>query len=224
MIHVYVFRRFRATFICFVLGLLCSVSAAPSFRADKNYPNLGLRIRVLGNSEPEPLPQYKTYTYTFTHGEESFKRDLFDPYELWYATQHAGQWRDEANNLLILARPTQLLPTINSDLKHVTREAFEQAMADASLVLDAADTTALTAWVKAFSGCIPKTPEPLRMQSFNLVNAVFFPVEESSTLVYTFRVKIRQSNGQSAPSGWFCAVIKIGDNTLKSKVRKDFET
>jgi len=48
-------------------------------------------------------------------------------------------------------------------------------------------------------------------------------VDESSMLVYAFRAKIRKSNGQTAPSDWFCAVIKIGDNTLKSKVRKDFE-
>ena len=218
---------FRAIGIGCVFCLIvaaCPLSAAPSFRSDKNYPNLGLRIRVLGNSEPEPLPQHKTYTYTFTQGEESFKRDLYDPYELWYATQHAGQWRDAADNLLVLGRPTRLLPVINSDLKHVTREAFDQAMAEASSAFDPASAEALTAWVKAFSACTPKAPEPLRMQSFNLINAVFFPVEESATLVYAFRVKIRQPSGQSAPSDWFCALIKIADGTLKSKVRKDFET
>jgi hypothetical protein len=205
-------------------GWTLGASAAPSFRSDRNYPSLGLRIRVLGNSAPEPLAQYKTYTYTFTRGDETYKRDMFDPRELWYATQHAGQWRDEAGNVLALGRPTLLLPTIPSEMKHVLREDYDKAVADPALVFDPASAEALTAWVKAFAECTPKAPEPLRTSAFNLAGAVFFPVEEASTLVYAFRVKTRKANGQSAPSDWFCAVIKIGDGTLKSKVRKDFET
>ena len=206
-----------------LIGLVCTASAAPIFRADKNYPNLGLRIRVLGNSAPEPLAMYKTYTYTFTRGEETFKRDMFDPHELWYATQHAGQWRDEANNLLILGRPTQLFPSFPAEQKHVLREDFDKAMADPTMVFDPTNSEALVTWVKAFASCTPKTPEPLRIQSFSLATAIFFPVEESSTLVYAFRVKIRKITGQTAVSDWFCAVIKIADGTLKSRVRKDFE-
>jgi hypothetical protein len=210
-----------AALACWTLG----ASAAPSFRSDRNYPSLGLRIRVLGNSAPEPLAQYKTYTYTFTRGDESYKRDLFDPRELWYATQHAGQWRDEAGNVLILGKPAQQLPEVpKSAGEHVLREDYDKAVADPALVFDPASAEALTAWVKSFAECTPKTPEPLRTPSFNLASAVFFPVEEASTLVYAFRVKTRKANGQTAPSDWFCAVIKIGDGTLKSKVRKDFET
>jgi len=212
--------RFALTFTGLTVLAAC---AAPSFRSDKNYPNLGLRIRVLGNSEPEPLPQFKTYTYTFTRGEESFKRDLFDPYELWYATQHAGQWRDGDGNVLILGHPTHQFPAIDTQMKHVARDDFDKAVAEPANVFDPASAEALTAWVKAFSACTPKTPEPLRT-GFNLASAVFFPAEESATLVYAFRVKTRKPNGASAPSDWFCAVIKIADGTLKSKVRKDFET
>lgn len=207
-----------------LIGFTCSVSAAPAFRADKTYPNLGLRIRALGNAAPEPLAQYQTYTYTFTRGEETFKRDMFDPRELWYATQHAGQWRDEVGNLLILGRPTHLLPSFTGEQKHVLREVFDQGMADPALVFDPTRADALMAWVTSFAGCTPKTPEPLRSQSFSLANAVFFPTEEPSTLVYAFRVKTRKANGQTVPSDWFCAVIKIADGTPPAKVRKDFET
>ncbi len=218
---------YRSWSLCLAAGLVgwaLSAPAAPSFRSDKNYPNLGLRIRVLGNSAPEPLAQYKTYTYTFTRGEETSKRDLFDPRELWYATQHAGQWRDEAGNVLILGKPTHLLPEVPVTAgEHVVREDFDKAMAEPAAAFDPASAEALTAWVRAFSGCTPKAPEPLRLQAFNLTAAVFFPVEESSTLVYAFRVKIRKPNGQTAPSDWFCAAIKIADGTLKSKVRRDFE-
>jgi len=205
-----------------LFGLGGTAWAAPSFRSDKNYPNLGLRIRVLSKSVPEPLAQYQTYTYTFQRGDETFKRDMFDPRELWYATQHVGQWRDENSNVLILGRPTRLLPAFET--KHVLREDFDKVLADPAMVFDPASAGALTAWVKAFAACTLQTPEPLRVQSFvTLADAVFFPVEESARLVYAFRVNTRKPNGQTAPSDWFVVVIKIGDGTLKSKVRKEVE-
>jgi len=203
---------------------VCAVRAAPSFHADKNYPNLGLRIRVLGNSEPEPLPPCEVHTYTYTRGDESFKRDKFDPHELWYATQHAGQWRDEAGNQLILGRATRLYPPFPDNEPHVLREEFDAAMAQPSSAFDPNSPDSLTAWVKAFAACTPKTPEPLRLYAFNLANAVFFPVEEPSLLVYAFRVKTRKPTGQAVPSDWFCAVLRIADDTPKAKVRKDFES
>lgn len=206
-----------------LFGLGGKAWAAPSFRSDKNYPNLGIRIRVLSNSAPEPLAQFKTYTSTFNHGDKTIKRDMFDPRELWYATQHAGQWRDENNNVLILGRPSHLLPTFTET--RVLRENFDKALADPAMIFDPANTNALTAWVEAFASCTPQTPELLRNQSFiNLADAVFFPVEESSMLVYAFRVKIREPNGRIVPSDWFVAVIKISDGTLNSKVRKEVET
>ena len=213
--------------LLFLIVSLClaafAADAAPSFRSDKYYPDLGLRIRTLGGSVPEPLPQHQTYTYTFTRGGESFKRDLFDPHELWYATQHAGQWRDKDDNVLIIGRASSLFPVIASEMKHVSREAVDKALADPAAAFDPDSPDALSAWVKDFASCTPLKPEPLRT-GFNLADAFYFPVEESATLVYAFRAKARKPNGQTAPSDWFCAVVKIGDGTLNSKVRKDFET
>ncbi len=197
--------------------------AAPSFRADKNYPEIGLRMRVLGGAVPEPLPTHKTYSYTFTRGSESFKKDMFEVRELWYATQNAGQWRDNAGNVLILGRATRLLPRVGSGTGHVPREDFDAAMAGPATEFAPENNTSLTAWVKDFSGCTPLQPESLRT-GFNLTRALFFPVEEAATLVYAFRAKTRLPDGKTVPSDWFCAVVKINDGTLKSKARKDFET
>lgn len=206
-----------------LFGLGGTAWAEPLFRSDKNYPNLGLRIRVLSSSVPEPLAQHQTYTYTFNNGQETFKRDMFDPHELWYATQHAGQWRDKNNNVLILGHPSRLLPVFEK--KHILREDFDKALADPAMAFDPTNADALTAWIKDFATCTPTTPEPLPTQFFiNLASAVFFPVEEPSMLVYAFRVKTRKPNGQITPSNWFVAVIKISDGTLKSKVRKEVET
>ncbi len=203
--------------------LAAALQAAPSFRSDKNYPNLGLRLRVLGGSQPEPLAQFKTYTYTFTRGEETFKRDLYDPRELWYATQHAGQWRDGDGNVMILGRPTLLFPEVPKTAgEHVSREDFDRAVSDPALAFDPAKPDALAAWIKAFANCNPQAPERPRSLPFNLADAAFFPTDEGS-LVYAFRVKARKPSGQTVPSDWFVAVVKIADGTLKSKVRKDFE-
>lgn len=199
------------------------VLSAPSFRADKNYPEIGLRMRVLGGSVPEPLPTHKTYTYTFTRDGESYKQDRFDAYELWYATQNVGQWRDNAGNVMIIGRASRLLPRIEMDTKHVPRDAFETAMADPATEFDPENNASLTAWVTDFSGCTPLQPENLRT-GFNLTHALFFPVEEAFTLVYAFRAKTRLPNGKTMPSDWFCVVVKIDDGTPKSKTRKDFET
>jgi hypothetical protein len=199
------------------------VLSAPSFRADKNYPEIGLRMRVLGGSVPEPLSTHKTYTYTFTRDGESFKQDRFDAQELWYATQNVGQWRDSAENVMIIGRASRLLPRIEMDTKHVPRDAFETAMADPATEFDPENNASLTAWVTDFSGCTLLQPENLRT-GFNLTHALFFPVEEASTLIYAFRAKTRLPSGKTMPSEWFCVVVKINDGTPKSKTRKDFET
>jgi hypothetical protein len=207
-----------------LLATTTITQAAPSFRSDKNYPNLGLRIRVLGGSTPEPLPQYKTYTYTFTRDGETSKRDLFDPRELWYATQHAGQWRDKDGNVMILGKPTLMFPAVPKTAgEHVLREDFEKAIADPALAFDPASADALADWIHAFSTCTPQAPERPRTLPFNLADAAFFPTDDA-VLAYAFRVKTRKPNGQTAPSDWFVAVVKIDDGTPKSKVRKDFET
>jgi len=206
-----------------LLSAVCGVHAAPAFRADRNYPDLGLRFRVLANAQPEPLAQAKTYSYTFTRGSESFQRDLFDPTELWLATQHAGQWRDADGNVLVLGRPTHLFPVIESKTKHVSREMFDQAMDDPAVAFAPDNPEALTAWVARFADCTPRAPERLRT-GFNLADALFFPVNEPSRLVYAFRVKTRGKDGAGLPSDWFCAVIRIGDSTPKDKVRQAFET
>ena len=215
-------------FLCVFCGIsvLCHwvVSAAPSFQADKSLPNLGLRIRILGNSSPEPLPQPKVNSYTVTRGMEKTQYDMFSVYELWYASQHAGQWRDAAGNVMIIARPTVQLPavretavSINAD--HVTRETYEKA---SGVPVDASSEEALSAWVVSFTGITPSGVEKLKT-SFNLVSAVFFPSADTKTLVWAFRVKARSASGQSKPSGWYVAVLQVNDGSPLQKVRQDFE-
>jgi hypothetical protein len=216
------FRTCRHAAVWLPAATAWFAGAAPTFRADRSYPDLGLRLRVLAEATPEPLPTPQTHTYTFTRGGESFKRDLFDPREIWYAAQHAGQWRDGTGNLLILGRPAVLLPAFPE--RHVSREDYDAALAAPANAFDANRPEHLAAWVGAFADAGPGAPEPLRVQSFTLDRAVFVPLDKPDVLAYAFRVKTRTPNGRVAPSDWFCAVLRIADGTPAAKARKEVET
>ena len=199
-----------------------AVFAAPSFQADKNLPNLGLRIRILGNSTPEPLPQPAVHSYTLTRGTEQTKHDAFSVQELWYASQHAGQWRDTAGNVMIIAQPTLQVPAVRETIHadHVTRESYEQAVKTSGIVLDASSSEeALQAWVASFTGITPSGVEKPRVP-FNLSSLVFFPSADPRTLMWAFRVKARSS---ARPPDWYVAVLQVNDGSPLPKVRQEFE-
>ena len=218
-------------FNCVLWGVLAAghlaAWAAPSFQADKSLPSLGLRMRVLGSSKPEPLPLPQVHAYTVTRGTEKTQHDLFSVRELWYASQHAGQWRDKDGNVMIIARPTTQLPAVREEelrinADHVSRGTYEKAAAGSAL--DASSEAALAAWVASFTGITPSGVEKLGgLQNFGLSSALFFPSAAPDTLAWAFRVKARGSRGQTRPSGWYVVVLQLGDGSPKQNVRKTFE-
>ncbi len=210
--------------LCTALSL-CSIAAAgsPSFRSDKLYPEMGLKMRVLGNSEPVALAQPGTYTYTLTRGDETLRQERFSPYELWYASQHCGTWRDSNGNTLTIGRVKRHSPQFKEE--HVLRNVFDQAMAQEANQVNEHDEQALLRWTSAFARATPAEIVKLRTSlNFNLSSALFLPVEDGNPLIYLFRVTIRTPTGRKVPSDWFCAVIDIKDGSDTSSVRKNFET
>ncbi len=216
----------------FIFSLLGSclaaiaLQAAPTFRTDREYRNLGLKCRVIGGGDPEPLPQPKVYTYTFTQGTESLRKDLFDGRELWYGAQHAGQWCDESGNTFIIGRVLQKLPVFDTGrMKHIPREEVTKALSEPINQIDPEKNDDLLNWVKAFTGEDAQELEPLKVSGMGLAQALFVKVSsETSSLVYLFRVKTRLPNGTATKSAWYAAILKIADKTPSSKVRKDFES
>ena len=211
--------------LCYTTLLLGSsvVFGAPSFRADKVYPELGLKMRVLGNSMPKMLPQFKTFTYTYTRSEKSYTRDKFNSHELWYAEQHCGEWRDNNDNTLIIGRVKTQLPQFSE--QHVLRDKFDIAVNSPANKVNPYNHESLNQWIKSFSGSTPGSPVKLRTTAnLNLNSAMFIPNSDNQLLIYLFRVKIRTPAGRRVPSDWYCATIKIKDGTAPKKVRKIFET
>ncbi len=196
---------------------------APSFRVDKLYPEMGLKMRVLGSSEPVALPQPKTYTYTATRGDETLKQDRFDPYELWYASQHCGHWRDTEGNTLTIGRATTHSPQFSEE--HVLREQYEAAVTEPAAAVDAASEEALLRWVARFAKCQPERAVKLRTSAnFGLDSALFVPVGGGAPLVWLFRVTIRTPAGRKVPSEWFCAVLAVKNAGDTDKARTAFES
>ncbi|MCL2103518.1 MAG: DUF1570 domain-containing protein [Kiritimatiellaeota bacterium] len=221
-------KKFDYLFLGAFLFWHVAVPAAPSFQADKNLPSLGLKMRVLGNANPEPLPPPKVHSYTVTRGEEKTSYDAFSVRELWYASQHAGQWRDAAGNSMIVAQPTVQLPKIDrqfGDADHVTRDTYEKVVKTSEGALGAASSEeALSAWVASFTGTAPTGVEKLRTgQNLSLTDALFFPSPDTKTLAWVFRVKVRTPGGQVKPSGWYATVLQVNDGSPPQKVRQEFE-
>jgi hypothetical protein len=195
---------------------------APSFHGDQSLPSLGLRLRPLAGAAAEPLPQVKIFTYTFARDGQEEQRDLYDPHELWYASQHAAQWRDAQGNLLVIGQATRQPPRIDGVLPHVPHDAFEAAMAAPDARLDPDNPEQLSRWVAAFGGFVPGAPETLRIGR-NLVEARFYPAGRRDTLAFLFRVRPRSPAARATSSPWFCALLRIGDNTAPEKARQAFE-
>lgn len=219
------------TITILITSLLCAalphtpLHAAPSFRADKSYPNLGLKLRTLANSRPEPLAPPQIFTYNMTRGGDTTTIELYDPHELWYATQHLGQWRDRGNNLMVLGQAKFLPPEIPTVVNnHVAREEFDAAIETTIDNLDPENQGDLIKWCELFAGLAIKEPEPMKRPPFNVAAALHLPVEESSIVLYAFRVKQRGAGVQGKPSEWFVVKLEINDGTLTSKVRRDLET
>ena len=212
--------------LCFLLCLTaaCHTHAVLTFRAERDYPAVGLHLKLLGGGEPEPIAQPKTHSYTFTFGGVSTNHDLFDPRELWYATQHAGQWRDASNNLMILGHVTRRKPDVPAAAgPHVERKAFDEAMETENAALDPNDDGQLLEWLALFTGQTPKPFQKLKAP-FKLAELRFYPLPDETTLAYLFRIKGHSPSGAITASDWYCLVIAIADRTPTAKARAEIET
>ncbi|MBP5321496.1 MAG: hypothetical protein J6334_10955 [Kiritimatiellae bacterium] len=206
------------------LTLTLHTWGALTFRVEKDFPSVGLHLKLPSGGEPEPIAQPRTYSYTFTTDDESVKRDLYDPKELWYATQHAGQWRDASDNRMILGHVTRKLPDLPALAgTHVDHAAFTAAIEADESAIDPDDDDQVRDWIIRFTGRTPKPFQTVKAP-FKLAEVRFYPLSDTSTLIYLFRLKGHSGGGAASASDWFCVVLAIADNTPPDKVRTEFET
>jgi hypothetical protein len=208
---------FYAVIMLLVLG--GSVMATPNFQVDMNYPNLGLKMRTLSSSNPEPLSQPTIYTYMYTKGDFSKKIKMYDPFEIWYADQHGGQWRDSKGNVFIIAQPKNMLPKFKA--KHILFEDYQKSIDTGKFNLDVNRTDELESWIKDFCKLDVSGVEVVKTRSFDLQNCMFYSTSDPSTLVYSFSLKPK-GLGTRIPET-YVAVLQVFDGTSPKKARQSFE-
>lgn len=205
----------------FLLAVASGAAAAPSFRVERAYPNLGLRMRMLAEADPEPLKPPHIFFYERVaqrNGEAVRTRfEAYDPHALWFATQHGGQWRDAKGNRLVLGRADRQCPVFAAP--HVTREAFDRALAAVERV-DPASRVAVVAWVRAFANVPLGEPELLKAKPFGPPAVLFFPHQDPQCLVYAFRPR---GSIAGRPAGWYAAILTVADGTPAARARDLFE-
>lgn len=206
-----------AVVLLFVLGV--SLMATPNFQVDKNYPNLGLKMRTLSSSNPEPLSQPTIYTYLYTKGDVSKKIKMYNPFEIWYADQHGGQWRDSKGNVFIIAKPKNMLPRFKA--KHILFEEYQKNIDTGKFSLDVNRTDELQSWIKDFCKLDISGVEVVKTRSFDLQNCMFYLTSDPSTLVYSFSLKPK---GLKRVSETYIGVLHVCDGTSSKKARQSFET
>ena len=195
-----------------------TVQAGVTFGPVKNYPNLGFMMPGLARAVSEPLPMPRARAFLLTDGDMLAREDRFDPYELWYASQCCGRWRDDAGNRLIIGRVAQRLPVFEDEL--VSRARFGLRLRDAAYEVNPRERAQINEWVATFAGVPVYEPEAVKLNRFALEEVLAYPCEETGTLVYAFRPR-RVGNAPSA--GWFAVVLHAVGAPDEAALREAFE-
>ncbi|MDA0576946.1 MAG: DUF1570 domain-containing protein [Verrucomicrobia bacterium] len=208
------------------MALLCvvrPVEGAPRetlrFSDTRTLPALGLQLRVMAGARERPLPIPQAFPYVITTDYAKFKTELFDPRELWVASQHAAEWEDADGNRLILASINGLWPGPFSR-PHVLRDDYDAALGK-STPRDGWTPTALATWMNAFAGVNGSTAHRRQPPSprFNGLAEFRFPATESNLLAYAFQLNPRALGQSQAPTNWLCALFRLSPDTDSTRVQ-----
>jgi hypothetical protein len=203
-------------FAAVAASALCA-AADVSFGPARNYPAAGLIFPVLRDALPDPLPSPRAFAYLPANLSDTLSReDRFYPFELWYADQCCGRWRDASGHYLTLGRMTRLYPRIAES--HVSRERFALELARAPSLPDPDKRDQLNLWVATFAGVPVYPPQKLDANKFALAEALSYPTD-TNLLVFAFRP--RRVGYKDAPP-WFCATLRLADTEAKPKESERF--
>ena len=202
----------------FALLAAAAANAAVTFAPVKNYPNIGFMFPCLANAKADPLPMPEAHPYLLMGIDGLAREDRFDPFELWYNSQCCARWSDPSGNRLVLGRMTHLLPSFES--ANVSRARFGSELADDGSALDPRNEKQVNEWVATFADAPVFEPEPLKLNSFNLDDLLFFPCEETNTLAYAFRPR---RIGNSKNQDWFFVTLHAPGTPDFAALRAAFE-
>ncbi len=204
------FRVVRVAFVA-VLGTMFPVfGSSLNFRAEETLSTLGLRLPLMTNARALPLPPVQTYAYHLTRGAETWTEDRFDPYALWYESQHVAEWRDPHGNRMVLGAVSAVLPAAFTE-RHVTREHFANLVASAAARIERLDASTLQRWMFDFSGVQVGAPEVLNVNRSRLSELYRFPSEDPRLHAYVFQLDPRRAGQAHVADLWFALLVATVD-------------
>ncbi len=199
--------RYQILSLALLLGWLGSLPAAPlSFRDEAILGDFGLRLPLPSDARAQPLPPLRTYDYTLRRGNESWTEERFDPFELWYASQHVAQWRLEDGSVMRLGMVTSILPS-GFESRHVTREHFEQIAASASADIGPFDARLAQRWMLDFAGQQVSLPVQLSNINARLAGLLRFESDNPRTHAYLFRFNRGRAGQAHMADLWLGLVV-----------------
>lgn len=194
----------RATAV--VLAILQSFAPASaaqfSFRDEALLSDFGLRIPLPARAQALPLPPVQTYDYTLRRGDQTWKEERFEPFALWYASQHVAQWQDAEGNSFRLGVLSAVLPTTFAE-KHVTREHYAQIAASAASGVDHVDAQVAHRWMLDFAGQRVAAPVPLSSVNARFAALLRFDATDPRVHAYLFRFDRSRAGQAHMTNAWF---------------------
>jgi hypothetical protein len=207
-----------------IAGLLFLLLAPPmpsqaaqlSFRDEERLPALGVRLPMMAHAQAVPLPPVQTYDYTFTRGAETWKEQRYEPFALWYESQHVARWQDPDGNTLRLGILTAILPAAFED-KHVTREHYATIAAAAGSI-GQMDAEAVHRWMIDFVGQRVGARVPLTLNSSRLASLYRFEAKDPRVHAYLFRFDQNRGGQAHLTNAWFGLVATTtGDDPARDR-------
>jgi len=186
---------------------------------------MGLKVKLMPRAVATPLSPAKTHTYTFQRGSETWKSEMYSPHELWVRSQHEGRWQDQDTNVLKLATIRFPFPG-PFEREHVTREAYEKAVADVQKTPTAWNAETITKWVVDFTGASDARSQTVQGRFFRLKNLVRFELEgvPRNILAYAFRVKPMGGASGAGSANWRFALCEANPGIPFAKARAAMES
>ena len=188
---------------------VCARAADLSFRDTADIPQLALRLPVITKARAVPLPPLSKYVYEFRQGDKTWRETLYDPFQLWYQSQHIGEWAGEDGTArMVVASPTSM-PPAGFPRKHVQQAEFDEAVRQTKLPEAAEDIAPeqLAQWLRAFLGEDVGDALPLKPPTARLAAICEFRPPDETLHVYAFRPG-RGAGGANIPDRWTVVVLR----------------
>ena len=182
------------------LALRTAVAAVPQLaNHGESVSALGLNVKVFVRAEAVPAATPSQRYYTMTKGGETRKVTRFNTREIWLMSQRGGVWRNKAGDMLILARPSALLP--ESLDEYAERDKISAAIKAGEAEFSESAKDKLYGWIRDFAELEVDKSSLTQIQAGAAISAARqVETGDRSRIAAVFRM--RTKNGGPGPWNW----------------------